>query len=342
MKKVISIISILIFLMIGSGCGKNLEIAKSDEVRTEKETRLSKKREMIESEQDTTHKNNVSSTNYGNIRFDGLIAQIDDWIYYSNNEDNHNLYRKNVKKNIVEKLNNTWSDYICIYGQNIYYRQAENENISKMELDGSDDCVIYTGITNDLLCYEGKLYFIEDLENGRRALVELNPNSKSKKILYTGEIQYPMIAGNQIYFVNSEGDFSGDLGEGLVCLDYNTMESKLVCKGAIISPILDGTNLYYIDENNKNICCIDISDNFKNKSIYEFPGLEPQEIVKDGDYIYYADYKELNRISLKNSEVEIILSMKGIIRSFGITENAIYVGYSTKGRMKICLLERRT
>lgn len=99
-----------------------------------------------------------------NQDFSGYINIIDDWIYYSNYDENRNIYRIKVDGSRREKLNDEQSTYLNTIGEWIYYL-GDGQAICKIRTDGSEYVKLYDYHTYSYSVLGEWIYFVSNIEN---------------------------------------------------------------------------------------------------------------------------------------------------------------------------------
>lgn len=93
----------------------------------------------------------------GNISNSGIVAEKDDWIYYSNSNDNYSLYKIKQDGTQKTKLNSDRVSYINVMGGWVYYRNDSDKGyLYRIRTDGTD--------RTRLVDHEAK--FINVVDNG--------------------------------------------------------------------------------------------------------------------------------------------------------------------------------
>lgn len=116
---------------------------------------------------------------------------IDDWSYYTDNNDNNNIYKINMYNDETVKLNSDNSRYMNVINNWIYYVNEEDSNIYKISTDGTGRTRITDGIyfdeydfaTGMIVAGDWIYYECESRKSGPGPLCRIKTNGTGFKIL---------------------------------------------------------------------------------------------------------------------------------------------------------------
>lgn len=87
----------------------------------------------------------------------------DGYIFYSNTQDNHRLYRLNLATGENIRLTNSRAQYIVAAGNWIYFSNySRGAYLARIRTDGSEEAIIYRKKVSDLAVVDGYLIFETD------------------------------------------------------------------------------------------------------------------------------------------------------------------------------------
>ena len=86
--------------------------------------------------------------------------EVGDYVYYSNTQDDHRLYRMNIKTGENHRLTKSRAQYIVVYGDWIYFSNYSNgAYLARIRTDGSEESVIHREKVSNLKIEDGYLIF---------------------------------------------------------------------------------------------------------------------------------------------------------------------------------------
>ena len=92
--------------------------------------------------------------------------EIDDYIYFSHDQDNNLLYRLHKPSKQVEKVADVRVQYLTGEGDWLYFSNYSNSGyLSKMHVSGSDESLLVKEKVKNLFILDGYLYFSTDSGN---------------------------------------------------------------------------------------------------------------------------------------------------------------------------------
>ena len=240
----------------------------------------------------TDEKNNISS----HFMKDGTYTFYNDWIYYSNNNDENKLYRMRGDGTESTKI----LDETVIFGiiadkDGLFFLKMEFDQTSEEKktitkictstLDGNDEKVLIT---------DGKIYCL--LKNGEWLYYAVNSNDSKKEgiyriktdgsknqLLYNGYSLGLNITKDKLYFT---------VAEGIMSLNLDGTNKKLLYKTPSTSDLIYYNNhLYFSDYNNIYSLNLNGTNKTRINKIVEYHSSVEYVI---NDLIYFIKYNEDN------------------------------------------------
>ncbi|MDF2686596.1 MAG: serine/threonine protein kinase, partial [Clostridia bacterium] len=116
----------------------NQKTAVKEDLEQEQEEEETETPEPISENTDEIY--NTMGNSSSNIINDGIIAEQNDWLYYSNSSDNYFLYKMKKNGNINEKkrINAEPCFQINVIGDTVYYLNNETRAFYSIKTDGSN------------------------------------------------------------------------------------------------------------------------------------------------------------------------------------------------------------
>lgn len=245
-----------------------------------------------------------------NIVLGGELAEERGEIYYSNANDAWCLYVENLEGKNRKKLNDTRSDNINIANDCIYYRDVFNHRIMKMNLDGGKNKALYEGIINNLIYFEGYIYFIED-NNDKQFIVKLKDDGSVQEKLFLDNIFNLILYNGWFYYYNAEE-------RSIKKVKMDGSSSYAIYKAEIDFFTVEKGYIYFTDKEKQKICRMDIEGN----NISAIANISPDYLnILDGS-VYYCNINDIiwkTEINKNRSRPYI----KDNVLRFYITENAL-------------------
>ena len=187
-----------------------------------------------------------------NIVFGGELAEESGKIYYSNANDNWNLYCKNLKGETEQKLHDNRCDNINIGKGWLFCRDVKNHQIIKMRLDGSKKQVIYKGIIDNLVYYGDYLYFLEERE-GMQHIAQIRCDGSEKTYIYSNRedrICNLILVQDWIYYYSINHKM-------IEKVNIDGSSNTNVVKAEMDFFIADKKGIYFADKEKQKICYVD-------------------------------------------------------------------------------------
>lgn len=102
----------------------------------------------------------ATSTKYAFMGKIDHAYELNGYIYYSNVEDNHRLYRLNLQTGESTRISKNRAQFIVGYGDWLYYSNySKGAYLTKIKTDGTQESVIYQDQVKDLFIDNGFLFF---------------------------------------------------------------------------------------------------------------------------------------------------------------------------------------
>jgi hypothetical protein len=255
---------------------------------------------------DKTYDNdeNEIGNSSGNIYNGGLFCQQDDYIYFSNDNDEGSLYVMNSFCNQFKKVSNDKAVYINADDNYIYYIRANNTKET------------------------AKNNFLHFNNTG---IYRINQNGSHLKCVSRMPGAYLTLAGNFLYYQGY------DVNTGLL-LYYNHIDcanEKILIKDTVIPAAVIDNNLYYnYNDVDHNINVLSLSS-FTSKTQLNGSFAYP---VFLGNFIYYINMKDhykIYRINLDGSNPSKLVDK--CCCTFNITNNGKFLYYQVDNGKNNCI-----
>ena len=243
-----------------------------------------------------TTKNEITSNEFygnssGNISNKGLVAEYNDWIYYSNHNDLYRLYK--VKKDGTEKtrLSDQKALYINVMGGWVYFK--DDHRLYRVRTDGTEFTMLDDSAYGHVMVgNDGWIYYTSSFNVGR-----INYDGKNSTYLVTDYFSVnPIIDNNDIYFTY------GRYPEYTQLRKYN-LDSKTVTpltKENISHLNIHGDFLYYINLEKQKIYKLSKDGLIKNEFISDWA--ESLNIYNDWIYYVNSEDRYIYRVKLDGSQ----------------------------------------
>lgn len=247
----------------------------------------------------------------GNIYNGGLFCEQDKRIYFSNNNDNGNLYVMNDYLNNFRLISTDKAVYINADPNYIYYVRA---NSSRENNPGA--FIPYNNVG---------IFRIKENGSGLTSVTN-NPGA------------YLMLKGNYLYYQHYNVNSGLFLYQNKIDCSYE----RLILKEAVIPASINDKNLYYAGtETDHNIHSINLQS-FTNQNELDGDFLHP---VFFEDYIYYMDIRDHYKIyRMKQDGSDVTKLVDKQCSTFNITKSGKYLYYQQDNgsKSKICRLNLNT
>lgn len=292
MKKSLIIFTILLFILSFGSCGaqsgklEEVEVITPENEASNTESSAS----PVTSESDTVPSSppKVTSKVVNNC---GDCALQGGRIYYANKYDNGTLYSMNIDGSNNRKLNDDWSPWFYVSGDQIYYQNGKDGKIYSMNTDGSgqqklsDDDSGNINVTGDRIYYSNR--------DDDSTLYSMNTDGSDRKRINDDNPLYMNVVDDRIYY---SGNLSGSKGIYSVKTD-GTDRIKLTDDSPYRMTVADGW-VYYNNENDDTRLYAIRTDGSDRHKLTDDSGLSINVV----DYrIYYMNGKD-NKIYSINTD----------------------------------------
>ena len=129
------------------------------------------------------------------------ITVINDWIYYSNENDDWKIYALNIDGSDKQKLNNDHSIYINIIDDWIYYiNESDEGRIYVIRADGSERHKVNNDKASSLNVTNNRIYYV-NVDDGYK-IYSMNPDGSDRRKLNDDMSSNINIIGDWIFYKN--------------------------------------------------------------------------------------------------------------------------------------------
>lgn len=197
----------------------------------------------------------------GNIYNEGLMAESNGKVFFSNPYDDGKLYSMNVDQTGVTKLSdqrasyiNTSDKYVFFAGRNTdttsgFGSILKKPNLCKIKVNGGSEKVLSQEPSQSMLLVGNSLYYQHYTQSNGENFFSMTVHNRKT----TEELDYLI---NPACYYNGSFYFNGMYGDHyLYAYDIETRTVTTVWKGDVWNPIYDGNYVYYMDiQNNYRLC----------------------------------------------------------------------------------------
>ncbi|MGL5259087.1 MAG: DUF5050 domain-containing protein [Lachnospiraceae bacterium] len=266
----------------------------------------------------------------GNLYNDGLFAEYNGKVYFSNPYDYHSLYSMNADETDIKKLTNIASKYICASEHNLYFYQESSisgaaglgfirssNGIYRSNLSGKNtECLVFSTIFSMQLIDNTIFFDKYNAEDGSASFNSVKINEKKDQELLQKQVAPSCVNNSAIYYTN--------INEDLTLYQYDTLTGvdSMFYSHKMWQPIIDNGYLYYMDlESNYQLHRL-------NLSTFETTVLTTDRVDLYnvyGSYIYYQRNSEdpaLMRMAIDGSNPEVV--KYGNFHNLNITSHYVY------------------
>lgn len=234
----------------------------------------------------------------GNLNNGGLFCEYDGYVYFSNVNDGHSLYRMKPDETEMEKLLDVVPGNILAGGDYLYYFQygvsgemglgnvRSSHNFHRATLNGKNIEALETDVVVTGQLVDNYLYLL--IAGDEHPIFRKVKIDKSEKLdLATYEVN-PACARDGIIYYNGTGN-----NHYLCTLNTSNNSTAELWRGNIWYPTLDGDYIYYLDvANDYRLCRYAM-----NSGMVEVVTEERVECFNVGSgYIYYQVSSKLNPV----------------------------------------------
>lgn len=256
----------------------------------------------------------------GNIVNGGLAAAEGDWVYFHSNLGG-SLHKSNILTGEVVALSADSAWFINVSDQWVFYSNRDDNNrVYRVKTDGSDRMALSLSSAWFLTLVDNDLYFINEDDNYR--IYHLHPEDGTETRLGEDSAWFLNVIDGWIYYINrsdentiyrlsADGSEKEQLNKVSSCC-LNVVDNTLYyvneeSDSRLYRQDIDGANetlinevpTWFVNSTDEKIYYADESDNF---SIYSMmpDGSDKQKINNDparyillaGDWIYYLNHAE--------------------------------------------------
>lgn len=258
---------------------------------------------------------NIIGNTAGNIHNGGYAVVKDDWLYYTNHNDNDHLYKKRIDgSQNTQLVNGHYSYQINVVGNWIYYIGGSPGYIYRMTTDGKNHEKIENQRCDNLIATDQFVFYKSaDEKSSDLYYIELATMKKTK--LKENIVEFAVDKEN-IYYTDGENECS------LFKIDFQKKEELKLCDDYAFNIDIDEKYIYYAN----------YDDGDKLYRIKK-DGTEKQIICQEacwninvcGDYIYYRNQTEQGNIyRIRKNGDENTLIAKGNCVSINIADNLLF------------------
>ncbi len=271
----------------------------------------------------------VTGNTAGNLNNNGLFAESNGKVYFSNAYDGGCLYSMNADETDYKKLTTTSANSINVGGNYLYYYMDSTESgtgmgyvvrtfgVYRCKLNGDDSaCLDRSACVTMQLC--GDYLYYQHYNNKEFTKLYKIKTDKSDQQVVSDSIINPAACHNGIiYFNGTEKDHY------LYALDTRTDTISTVFEGNLWYPVYKDNYIYYMDvSSNYRLCRYSLYNN-----TVEILTNDRVDTFNVGDYhIYYQKNSStdpaLMRMALDGSSPEIV--MPGNFQNINLTSNYAY------------------
>lgn len=258
----------------------------------------------------------VNGNTAGNLYNDGLYAEADGKVYFSNPLDKGCLYVMNEDETKAEKVSEETVYSLNVCGDYIYYcknnlNDSNSTTILRGSVLGAARCNLNGGAIVDLndrytgcITLIGNNVLIQDYESDTEekattcTIKSISIDGREEKIITEKPIDIAGVAGSLIYYTGVENDHN------IYSLNPKTKATSTIVEGNCWMPYL------YQNSGKKELYYIDLEDNYS-----------------------------LVRTSLSNPEEKEVL-VKERISAYNVSDTYIYFQIDDQDNSKLCRIRR--
>lgn len=231
----------------------------------------------------------------GNISNDGLFAEDEKYIYFSNFTENSKLYKVDKINKELTKLSDDSCCFVNAINEYIIYSCInENYKIYKISKDGKDKTNLVSDCSKYVIVHDQWVYYSNHSDGCK--VYKIDINGRNKTIISDDKSWYLNYYDGYIYYrnCNDNGSIYGISINGELRKKINSDDSRFL-------NTIDGW-IYYVNLNGNNIYKINVEGNYKKQLNYE--GSDYINVF--GNWIYYHSRYKICRIDLHGNIREII------------------------------------
>lgn len=184
----------------------------------------------------------IGNTN-GNIHNDGTVILNNDWVYYTNFDENNHLYKKKVNGSDNKQLvNDHYSYNLNIIENYIYYISGTPGSIYRVDINGKKDELLIDTKAENLIVTDENIFYRLSYDNDWGKLYRTDLNGKNEVLIAESIIEFSLSDG-WIYYSNREDNNS------LYKMDFNGENITKLNNKYSININVEGGYIYYTDFN---------------------------------------------------------------------------------------------
>lgn len=274
----------------------------------------------------------------GNLYNNGLFAQTEDKVYFSNPLDEGNLYVMNADETSAKKLSSETVYSLNVFGSYIYYSKNNLNDrnsatilrgsllgASRCDLDGKRVMDLNNTYTGTVVLIGNDLFF-QKYENDREknstncTIQKIGIAGGKQEIFIENGIELACTVGTNIYYTGTGNDHN------IYRINTKTKSPSLVVTGNCWMPIISGPDLYYIDlENNYALMKTNLSNPSEGTPLVE-ERISTYNVTPT--YVYFqiddGDNSKLCRIRKDASVNEYEIVAEGNYEQINVTSRYVY------------------
>lgn len=269
----------------------------------------------------------VTGNTAGNLNNNGLFAESDGRVYFSNAYDNGCLYSMNADETDLKKLNSSPANSINVGGNYLYYFMNNSSGgtglgyvirtygIFRSKLNGKNITCLDRSAAINMQLSGDYLYYQRYNNNDFTQLYKIKTDKSGNTLIYDGVINPAACYNGMIYFNGTESDHY------LYALNTATDTISTVYQGNLWYPVYQDGYIYYMDVGEDyRLCRLSLSQN----TVEVLTSDRVDAFNVDSQYIYYQRVNEpaLMRIALDGSSPEVVA--EGVYSDINLTSAYAY------------------
>ena len=203
----------------------------------------------------------------GNINNEGLFCQDGDIVYFSNPNDNFNVYSMNLDGSNQKKVLHMPAKYLNVAGGYLYYNQvdtdtkmvygfaAETHGIYRFKLGSRNETKGYDRtVAGQVIVVDNDIYYQHYDDTDGMTLYRCTINGEDKAEVLKKIVNLSCVMGGNIYYPDQDNAFY------LNVLDSTTLNNSLFLNERMYQPVYSDGYIYYIAiGDDYPLCRFDIS-----------------------------------------------------------------------------------
>lgn len=261
-----------------------------------------------------------SNSNLSNL---GFTINVKNTLYYSDySYENKGIYKAEGKE--FKKISNGSGYYLNESGGYIYFIDALDNNIVKINKNGKNKTIIVENVDNNKMVVSGKwIYYFED-----SYLYRVKTNGKDKKRLSEKQIEEYQVFENQVYY-----SYVDNLNYTIAKMKCDGENNHIISEECGSSFYVSKNAIYFVKYavNNNEYELYKMKLNGKNKTkIASIKGALNERTINFTDSeMFYTKMDEENNlaiytIGLKNKKEKKIVNINGFSTNININGKWIY------------------